>query len=80
VVSAGLANYLGLIQEDYGNVTRAPFTVKGYNGASSYMPALTTNFRLGAHGGPERCIAAQLCVYDSNEYKLLIGVDILRPL
>ena len=80
VISAGLANYLDLIQEDYGNVTSAPFTVKGYNDARSYMPALTTSFRLGAHGGPERYVAVQLCVYDSNEYKLLIGVDILRPL
>ena len=80
VVSAGLANYLGLLAPDLSNVTATPFTVKGYNDVTTYMPALTTTMRLGSHGGPERLINVQMCVFSSNEYKILIGSDLLDKL
>ena len=54
VITAGLANFLGLINEDLSNVTATPFTVKGYNDVKSYMPAITVNLRMGREGGTER--------------------------
>lgn len=66
VISAGLANFLGLINEDLSNVLRTPFTVSGYNNLKSYMPIITTAMRLGRQGGSEREVTIQLCVFDSN--------------
>lgn len=80
VISAGLANYLNLIQEDFSNVSATPFQVSGYNGTKSYMPTITTTLRLGRFGGDERAVTVQLCVLDSNEYKIILGVDILSKL
>ena len=56
VISAGLANYLNLIQEDFSNVSATPFQVSGYNGTKSYMPTITTTLRLGKFGGDERTV------------------------
>ena len=80
VISAGLANYLELYEEDMSNVRPASFAVKGYNGAKSYMPILYTKIRLGARGGEERHMPLKLCILDTNAYKLLIGVDLLNQL
>lgn len=46
--------YLGLLDEDLGNVTKAPFTVRGYNEVKSYMPVATVSLRFGREGGEER--------------------------
>ena len=80
VISAGLANFLGLVKEDLSNVHPSPFTVQAYNGSRSYMPLITTILHLGARGGDERIVSVQLCVLDTNRYKLLLGVDVLGPL
>lgn len=80
VISAGLANFLNLITEDLSNVSATPFQVSGYNGTKSYMPTITTTLRLGRYGGAEREATVQLCVLDSNEYKIILGVDILSKL
>ena len=80
VISAGLAAYLDLFKPDLSNVKETTFTVAGYNGARSYMPVLETMLRLGNRGGEERVIPVNLCVLDSNAYKLLIGVDLLNQL
>ena len=78
VISAGLASYLDLYKPDLSNIRETSFTVAGYNGARSYMPVLETSFRLGNRGGDERVMPVNLCILDSNAYKLLIGVDILN--
>ena len=54
--------------------------MSGYNGTKSYMPTITTTLRLGTQGGEERNVAVHLCILDSNEYKLILGVDILTRL
>ena len=62
------------------NVHPASFSVTGYNGTSSYMPVLQTEVRLGARGGEERQISMHFCVLDTNNYKLIIGVDVMNKL
>lgn len=57
VITAGLANYLNLIDHDFSNISSTPFSVSGYNGNKSYMPTLTTYLKLGRYGGPERKLA-----------------------
>jgi predicted aspartyl protease len=42
VISAGLANYLGLYEAEMQNVYPATFQVTGYNDSKSYMPVLET--------------------------------------
>ena len=62
------------------NVHPASFNVTGYNGTSSYMPVLQTEVRLGARGGDERRLSMHFCVLDTNNYKLIIGVDVMNKL
>ena len=78
VISAGLAAYTELYASDLSNVYPASFAVAGYNGTRSYMPVLQAPVRLGNRGGEERNIQMHLCVLDSNDYKLIIGVDLLH--
>lgn len=81
VISAGLASYLGLYQADMSNVLPSPFEVSGFNGKSSYMPILELQLRLGARGyEDDRWVTAHMCILDTNAYKLILGVDLLRPL
>ena len=80
VISAGLAAYLNLYNEDMSNVHPATFSVTGYNGTASYMPVLETTARMGARGGDERLLQMHFCILDTNSYKLIVGVDVMNKL
>ena len=80
VISAGLAAYLNLYNDDMSNVHPATFSVTGYNGTASYMPVLETTVRMGARGGDERLLQMHFCILDTNSYKLIVGVDVMNKL
>ena len=80
VISAGLAAYLNLYNDDMSNVHPATFSVTGYNGTASYMPVLETTVRMGARGGDERMLQMHFCILDTNSYKLIVGVDVMNKL
>ncbi len=56
------------------------FTVSGYDGgARAQLPVLEVWMRFGARGDNIRWERVQFAVLSSEQYKLLIGMDMLKP-
>ena len=78
-MSTALAAHLQLLEPELENVSQSPFQIKGINDRKGvYCPLLRTALQLGEKG--DRFINVYVSLIPSDEYKLLIGHDVLIPL
>ena len=77
-MSTALANHLQLLDPELRNVFPSSFHIKGISGGGVYCPLLRTSLQLGENGS--RYMPILVSLIPSNEYKLLLGHNVLIPL
>ena len=80
IISAGIVEYLGLLDSEGVKCYPSSFTVSGFDGSSKLkMPIMEVWMRMGTKGGDERWEKIQLAVLDTQRYKLILGRDFIKP-